>query len=310
LVLAAASVAGQNLTTLATASNPYGVTIGPDGALYVCEIGRHVVSRVDLKTKAVTTVAGNGNSGYDGDRGPATGASLNEPYDVRFDQAGNMYFVEMKNHVVRRVDRTTKIITTVAGTGEPGFSGDGGPANQARLRQPHALLIDRDGGLLICDIGNNRIRRVDRKSGAITTWLTGPNGPRALAADPAGTYYLALREGNAVFRIDLKTKALERLAGTGESGYSGDGGPAVDARLSGPKGIAWSPDGGVYLADTESHTIRRIDLKSGVIRTVAGSGKKGEPLTRPHGVCVDSKGVVYIGDSESNLVRILTPGPE
>ncbi len=311
-------------------NNPYGLAVGPDGALYVCEIGNHVIRRIDLKQRTISTVAGNGKPGYSGDGGPATGASLNEPYEIRFDRAGHMFFVEMKNHIIRRVDRKTGIITTVAGTGGAGFSGDGGPPVKAQFRQPHSIAFDPQGRLLVCDIGNHRIRRIDLRTGLVETYggtgerkpapdgapLKGTplNGPRAIDFDKAGNLYLVLREGNAVYRIDPKTERLHHIAGTGDKGYTGDGGDARQALLSGPKGIAWSPDNGVYIADTESHTIRRIDLKSGVITTVAGDGQRGDgpepdPLKcrtgRPHGVFADNKGVLYIGDSEAHRVRVL-----
>ena len=311
-------------------NNPYGLSIGPDGALYVCEIGNHVIRRTDLKTGVISTVAGNGKMGYSGDGGPATQASLNEPYEIRFDKAGNMFFAEMKNHIVRRVDAATKVISTVAGTGQPGYSGDGGPAAKAQLRQPHSIAFDPQGNLLVCDIGNHRVRRVNLKTGIIDTYAgTGEpkptpdgaavagvplNGPRAIDLDPRGNLYLVLREGNAVYRIDAKTQTIHHLAGTGEKGYTGDGGDAKKAKLSGPKGIAWAPDRSVYIDDTESHTVRRIDLKSGIITTAVGTGERGDgpdgdPLkcktSRPHGVFIDKKGVVYIGDSESHRVRVL-----
>jgi sugar lactone lactonase YvrE len=310
-------------------NNPYGLVIGPDGALYFCDIDNHVIRRLDLKTKIITTVAGNNQKGYSGDGGPALKASLNQPYEIRFDKAGNMYFVEMPNHVVRRVDKKTGIITTIAGTGQPGFSGDGGPGPQAQMRQPHSIAFDPQGRLMICDIGNHRVRRLDLKTGIIETWLgtgekkptpdgaplsgTPVNGPRAIDLDPQGNLYLALREGNAVYKVDVKAGKYIHLAGTGEKGRE-DGPDARKAKLSGPKGIAWSRDGGVYIADTESHTIRRIDLKTGAIRTVVGTGVRGngpdgDPLkcqmARPHGVFVDRKGVLYIGDSEAHRVRML-----
>jgi len=311
-------------------NNPYGLTTGPDGALYICEIGNHVVRRLDLKTKKLTIVAGTGKMGYAGDGGLATEALLNEPYEIRFDKAGNMFFVEMKNNIVRRVDAKTKLISTVAGNGTAGFSGDGGPAVKAQFKQPHSIQFDPQGNLLICDIANNRIRKVDMKTGTIDTYAgtgekkpvvdgaplagTALNGPRALDLDPKGNLYLALREGNAVYRIDPKEGKIHHIAGTGEKGYTGDNGPAKLAKLNGPKGIAWSPDGGVYIADTESHTIRRIDLKTGVITTAAGTGERGDgpesspaacKMARPHGIFVDKKGVVYIGDSEAHRVRRL-----
>jgi sugar lactone lactonase YvrE len=314
----------------AQVNNPYGLVIGPDGALYVCEVDNHRIRRIDLKNGRISTVAGSGVRGYAGDGGPALEAKLNQPYEIRFDTAGNMYFVEMQNHLVRRVDARTKIISTLAGTGQPGFSGDGGPAGKAQFRQPHSIALDGNGGILVCDIGNHRIRRIDLASGAIDTWAgtgerkptpdgaplqgTPLNGPRAIDADPEGNLYLALREGNAVYRIDPRARRIHHIAGTGEKGYTGDGGPAKLAKLSGPKGIAWAPGGLLYIADTESHTVRRIDLASGVIATVLGAGERGDgpdgdPLgcrtSRPHGVFAGSGGTVYIGDSEAHRVRML-----
>ena len=118
-------------------ANPYGVVRGPDGAIYVCEVDNHIIRRI-ARDGMVSTVAGNGTRGWSGDGGPALDAQLNEPYEVRFDHAGHMFIVEMKNHLVRRVDARTGVITTVAGSGQPGFSGDGGPAAKARLNQPHS----------------------------------------------------------------------------------------------------------------------------------------------------------------------------
>ena len=303
----------------AQVNNPYGLVTGPDGALYFCEIGNHRVRRLDRKTGLISTAAGSGQKGYAGDGGPALQASLNEPYEVRFDRVGNMFFAEMQNHVVRRVDAKTRIISTVAGTGTPGFAGDGGPASKAQLRQPHSIAFDAQGRLLICDIGNHRIRRVDLASGAIETWAgtgdrqptpdgapvagTPLNGPRAIAVAPNGDLFLVLREGNAVYRIDSRTQRIFHVAGTGETGYTGDGGPAKVAKLAGPKGISVAPDGSLYLADTENHAIRRIDPGTGIITTVFGDGRRGT-LSRPHGIFVAADAKVYIADSEGHRILV------
>ena len=327
VLLLASCVAGATISTIAgngtpgysdtQINNPYGLAVGPDGALYICEIGNHVVRRLDMKTGKLTTVAGNGKAGYSGDGGAATDASLNEPYEIAFDREGNMYFVEMKNHVIRRVDRKTQKISTVAGTGEAGFSGDKGTAGKAQMRQPHSIAFMADGRLLVCDIGNNRIRLIDLKAGSIDTIFEGKkgsptNGPRAIAVGPGGNLYVAFREGNSVYQLNSATGGLKHLAGTGDKGYTGDKGPAVKAELSGPKGIALSGSD-LFVADTESHTIRKISLKTGIIETIGGTGERGDgpdgdplkcKMNRPHGVFA-AKGVVYVGDSEAHRIRLI-----
>jgi sugar lactone lactonase YvrE len=311
-------------------AEPFGLTLGPDGSLYVCSVKNHCIRRIDERTGFITTVAGSGQMGYSGDGKPANRALCNEPYEIRFDSEANMFFVEMQNHVVRRVDAKTSIITTVAGDGTAGYAGDGGKAVKARLKQPHSIAIDGAGGLYIADIGNLRVRRVDLRSGLIetvagtgdkgatrdgATLLESPlDGPRALDFDTRGQMYLALREGNAVFKVDLRGQKLLHLAGTGNNGFSGDGGLAKLAKLSGPKGIAVGPGGDVYLADTENHVIRVIRASSGIIETLVGDGTPGDGpensprrcrLQRPHGVFVDPRGNVYIGDSANHRVRKL-----
>jgi streptogramin lyase len=285
----------------------------------------------------LSIVAGNGTKGFAGDGGPATAAQLYEPYEVRFDGTGNIYWVERLSHCVRRVDARTGIITTVAGTGKPGFSGDGGPATQAALSDPHSIGFDRAGDLYIADVKNHRVRKVAMKTGVITTLIgngkreptpdgaplspeTPVAGPRALDFAADGTLWLALREGNAVYRLDLARGTIHHVAGTGEKGYTGDGGPAKTARLNGPKGIAAAPDGRVYVADTENHVIRVINPANGTIATAGGNGARATPvenaiktataalncpLNRPHGVFADGDGAVFIGDTECQRVLVL-----
>ena len=320
------------VATEAHLNNPYGISKGPGGALYICDMENHRIRRV-ARDGTITTVAGTGRRGYSGDSGPALQAELNEPYEVRFDKAGNMFFVEMRNHIVRRVDAKTKIISTVAGTGQEGFSGDGGPATKAHLKQPHSIQFDAKGDLYICDIGNNRLRKVDMETGTVSTFAgTGEklptpdgarfadaplNGPRAIDFDRAGNMWLALREGNAIYKLDLKTGTIHHVAGTGKSGFTGNGGPARDATLFGPKGISVAPSGNVYFTDTESHSIRTIDVVKGTIELVAGLGERGDgadgdplrcKLARPHGIFVDADGTIFIGDSENHRVRVIRPG--
>ncbi len=280
-------------------------------------------------TRRTSTIAGNGQKGYAGDGGPAVAASLNMPHEIQFDAAGNLYIAERDNHVIRKVQAKTGIISTLAGTGVAGFSGDGGPADRCQLRQPHSIAIDRGGRLLICDVGNHRVRQVDLSSGTIETYAgtgerqptpdgaplkgTPLNGPRTMAFGD-GTLYLALREGNAIYRVAPKTATLHHVAGTGDQGYSGDGGPAATARLAGPKGLAYAA-GRLYVADTENHVIRDIDVRSGIIATVLGTGSRGdgpEPdplrcaLARPHGVLAVPGRLLYVGDSEAHRIRVLS----
>src|SRR5580765_3696643 len=146
-------------------NNPYGVIFGPDGALYFCDLDNQRIRRLDNRTRRMMTVAGSGQKGYGGDGGPATAASLNMPHEIQFDARGHLYIAERDNHVIRKLDGATGMITTLAGTNVAGFSGDGGRADRAQLRQPHSIVIDRQGQLLICDIGNQRIRKVDLASG-------------------------------------------------------------------------------------------------------------------------------------------------
>ena len=314
-------------------AQPFGVEIGPDGALFITEVGHHRIWKLNRQTQEMTVIAGSGQKGYGGDGGPAAAAAMNEPYEIRFDHDGHLYVVEMQNHIVRRIDARTGRIETIAGTGEPGDSGDDGPAKQARLKVPHGIVLDGKGGLYIADIGNHRIRRVDLASGIIRTVAgTGATaavqsdvpalksplpGPRALATD-GKSLWVVLREGHAVWQLDLESHRLQHLGGTGKAGYTGDGGPAIQATFHGPKGLAVDLQGRLYIVDSENDCVRLLDPRTGLVETIAGRGRArrfsgdGGParqaeLSQPHGICVDHEGNVYVGDTGNHRVRKITP---
>ena len=321
--------------------NPFHVVLGPDGAMYFSDYGTSRVFRWDLTTSRLTVVAGTGTKGYSGDGGPAKSAQLAAPHEVRFDSKGNLYIDERDNHIVRHVDMKSGIISTIAGTpGKNGYGGDGGPATKGLLNQPHGIVLDRADNLYICDPLNNRVRRVDAKTGIISTFAgngqagRAPDlgslteipltGPRSLEITRDGKWYLALREGNMILLLDAGKKTAKRFAGTGEKGFSGDGGSALDARfgslggggLTGPKGLTISDDGNtMYVADCENHAIRKIDLRTGIISTVMGTGQRGDgpdgdplqcKLSRPHAVLLRGH-TLYVADSENSRIRALEP---
>jgi streptogramin lyase len=304
----------SGIATTINIGEPFGVEIGPDSCLYIAEVRNHRIRRLDLATRELTTVAGCGRHGYSGDGEPAVDAELNEPYEVRFDPDGNMFIVEMMNHVVRRIDDKTKKISTVAGNGRQGFGGDGGPAIKALLNQPHSIALDGTRALYVADIGNHRIRRIDLKTGIIES-IAGSSvrrlpqdgqtarnnpilGPRALFL-ASGTLWIALREGHSIWRMNLADGKLRHIAGTGQVGFAGDGEAAITSTLNGPKGIAIAPNGNVFVADTENNAIRRIDVRSGIITTVDVGNTH---LNRPHGVCVAADGSLFIGDTLNHRI--------
>ncbi len=312
-------------------NNPYGIVNGPDGALYFCEVDTGRIRRISLQTNRLNTIAGNGDKGFEAESRSPLATPFSAPHEIRWDDSNSLYVVERDSHAVRRIAGESGLVTTLAGDGEPGFSGDGRSSVLSRLRQPHSIAFDSAGNLLICDTGNSRLRLVSRDTGIITT-VAGTDertassdngsmrntpllGPRSLDTDPDGNIYLVLREGNAVYRLNSKANTLNRLAGTGATGYSGDGGSALDATFNGPKGIAYSrSDNSLYIVDTENHAVRRIDLATGIIKTVLGNGEKGDgpegdpalcKLNRPHGVCLYRQ-VLYVTDSENHRIRAVT----
>lgn len=335
-----------------------------------------------LRSWAIGTIAGSGEPGYSGDGGPSGQACLNEPKGLAIDSHGNVYIADSENHVIRRIDRATGVISTVAGAAcnegvrpvvqqgvetresteedpfvdvsqsamqkytqqadlsgtvrylingaavQKRFGGDGGPANEARLNFPTAVIVDERGTLFIADTMNHRVRRVDSATGMITTFAGtgqarfsgdgGPadqaalNEPAALALDGRGRLFIADQTNNRVRAVDLNTGLISTYAGTGSAAYDGDGIPAIDASLAGPSGVVVR-DEVLYIADTFNSRIRAVDLSTGLISTVAGDGGEyryqspNEPpsasLSRPSGVAIDSCGNLFVADSDSHLVR-------
>ena len=255
--------------------------------------------------------------------------SVDQPYSLQVDGNGDIYIVDRLNAAVRKVEAATGIITTVAGTGEPGYSGDGGPGAQAQLREPNDCFLDGRGGLLIADIQDQRVRRLDLGTGIITTFAGNGEkvrsgdgraatqasilGARAVCMDSKGNTYISEREGNGVRKVDAGG-TMSTFAGTGERGYSGDGGPALTATWGAPKAIRCDHQDNVIVVDTENHAIRRIDAATGVVTTIAGGHLGGDGdggaadaagMDRPHGCEIDQSGNIYVADSNNHRVRVV-----
>lgn len=267
----------------AVVNGPEWLALAPDGALILADRGNHRVRRIDPSTGVITTIAGNGELAHSGDGGPAVRAGITNPFGLLFDREGRLLIFDTESHTIRRVDLATGVINTVIGSTRQGFSGDGGPAVAAELYRPHNGVMDAEGRLVFGDSFNQRIRRWDPRTGVITT-IAG-SGVQGSAADgtPARnapfTFFGAMvydREGRLVFTsLDHRILAIDRddiirvLAGTGTAGFSGDGGPAREAQLNTPYGLAIAPNGDLVFADAGNRRIRRIDARTGGIRTIA-----------------------------------------
>ncbi len=315
-------------------NGPFDLCFDRAGNLYFSDTFNNRIRRVDAASAVITTIAGNGDKGYAGDGGPATQAALDEPYGVVIDRAGNLYIADRLNRRVRRVDATTGVITTLAGTGEARYSGDGGPAASAGLAEPNGLAFSPDETLLyITDVADNRVRVVDLASGVIATCAgtgaaehSGDGGPatkagtfgaRAVKVAADGTVYILERQGSSLRAVDPKTGIITTIAGTTARGYAGDGGPALQAVFDAPKEMAIDRDGSLLIVDTENHAIRRIDRRTQIVSNLAGGrqgpGGDGGPaeaagLDRPHGAVVGPDGAVYIGDTNNHRIRKVTRG--
>ncbi len=263
------------LATQAALNFPSGVAVGEDGTLYIADTMNHRVRAVDPATNRIRTIAGTGHPRFSGDGGPGPSAALNEPNAVAVDdRRGWLYIADQSNNRVRKVDLATGVITTVAGTGEAAYNGDGQSATEASLAGPSGLAVGPDGTLYIADTFSGRIRAIDPDSGTIRTatgdgsqykfqglpneWSTNVSRPHAIALDAAGHLYVTDSDSHLIRRWDSRKKIITRVAGTGSAGYGGDGGPAGEASLNYPFGVAVDERGNIYIADTFNHRIRAV----------------------------------------------------
>lgn len=331
VLVAGGGTGGDGLpATQAKLDSPFGVEFDRDGNLIFVELTGHRVRRID-KQGIVTTLAGTGEKGLSGDGGPASKATFNGMHNLAIAPNGGIFLADTWNNCVRRIDPRSGVVTTVAGTGQKGFSGDGGPATKAEFGGIYCASLNPDATkLYLADLDNRRIRAVDLKTSIVITVAgNGQKGvptdgsvatnsplidPRAVAADKAGHVYVLERSGHTL-RVVSPDGTIRTVVGTGKAGLSGDGGEARQATLNGPKHLCVDHDGTVLIADTENHVVRRYNPATGKIERVAGIGKKGtagvggDPLqiemNQPHGVYVHPNGTLYIADSSNHrLLRI------
>ena len=329
-----AGFSGDNMAAISASLNsPYSVDLDDQGNLYILDSDNHRVRKMDRTTGIITTIAGNGVAGYSGDGGLATSASLDTPVDMALDEDGNIYISDRRNHRIRKVDAITGIITTVVGMGAAGFSGDGGPATFSQLRYPFGISLDANGDLYIADLGNQRVRKMNISTGIITTiagtgtgGFSGDGGPATsaqfynpfdIAIDKQFNVYVADLVNRRIRKIDATTNIISTFAGNGTVGYSGDGGLAIDAQINEPRRIALDHQGGLYIVDIGEHRIRKIDLTSSIITTIAGTGEAGfsgdgniatqAKLNFPDAIAFDGSSNIYVADLTNHRIRKLTP---
>lgn len=334
------------LGTMAELNTSSGIGAAVDHAsnLYIADDDNQRIRRVDAITHRITTIAGNGQKGYDGDNGQATAARLNNPNAIVVADDGTLYIADTDNEVVRRVDPRTHIITTIAGIpGQQGFQGDGGLATRAQMRGPVALaLTNNDTTLYVADLDNHVVRAINLQSHHITTVagiinmgsriegrdFKGDGGPATrallagvygLAVDQRGNLYIADTNNGVIRRVDVHTHIITTVAGhyagTFAAGYSGDGGAATSAQFNNPTGLAIAGDNNLYIADGGNHVIRRVDLRTSIITTVVGSGVAGDSgdgqsarqaaFQTPRSLYLAADGKLYIGDMKANRIRIV-----
>jgi RHS repeat-associated protein len=303
---------------------PYGAAVDREGNIFIADDGNHRIRKV-AADGIITTVAGNGIRGHSGDGGPATQAKFDSITGIAVDNAGSIYIADAGNYRIRKVNGNG-IISTVAGNGSWGFSGDGGPAIQARLGSVYGVAADNAGNVYIADAGNYRIRKVGA-NGIITTvagngtWTFsgdggpavrgGLNWPTGVAVDRVGNLYIADYGDNRIRKVAV-SGIITTVAGDGQGGYSGDGGPAAAARFQYPYSLSVDSAGNIYVADTYNQCIRKIDA-GGIITTIVGNGSRnysgdGGPatlcsLSYPVGAVADAAGNVFITDYMNQRIR-------
>jgi sugar lactone lactonase YvrE len=319
--------------TSATLFFPTGTALDSSGNVYIVDYINSRIRKVTASTGVITTIAGNGTAGYSGDSGPATSAELNYPTGIALDNAGNIYFADTLNVRIRRITAATGIITTVAGNGTLGPWGDNGPATSASMAYPDGVAVDSSGNIYIADTDNGTIRKVTASTGVITTIAGtgyvgssgdgGPatnatmNYPNEVALDGSGNIYIADSDNNKIRKITASTGIITTVAGSGTSGYSGDGGAATSATLNTPFGVSVDNNSNIYVADFYNNTIREVAAATGVITTIAGTGTAGysgdngpatsAQLKYPWGASIASSGGVYIADYYNNRIRAIAP---
>jgi sugar lactone lactonase YvrE len=338
-----ASVRAQTQATALPLLLPSATVFDAQGNLYFAETGNHVVRKLS-SAGTISTVAGNGVQGFSGDGGPAVAAELDSPAGLALDAAGDLYIADSHNQRIREVSAATGAITTIAGTGAAGFSGDGGAATAAQLDLPSALALDPAGNLYVADTANHRVRRIASASGLIATvagngieGFAGDGGaattaqidsPSGLALDAAGNLYLSDTHNGRVREVSAASGAISTVAGVGVApggvqSFAGDGGAATAAGLALPRGLTIDAAGNLYFADSANHRIRRIS-PSGIITTVAGQGTESftgdngsaaaASLDSPRSVAISPDGLLTLADSGNQRVRQLNaqpaPGPE
>lgn len=286
-------------------------------------------AKASAQVGIITTIAGKDTSGYCCDGGPATNAKLYLPYRVCLDNVGNLYVADAFNCRIRKIILSSGVISTVAGTGISGFSGDNIPATNSQLSLPEDVCFDAAGNMYIADAANQRIRKVSASTGIITTIAgsgvagsTGDGGlailarlrnPSGLCFDPAGNLYIADYDNNKVRKVDMQTGIITSVAGIGTAGYSGDGGPATNAKIEGPLHVACNSAGDLFICDQFNHVIRKLTVSTGNISTITGNGNPGYSgdglnaavavLNQPSGIFVDKHNNIFIAQYESPAIR-------